>query len=64
MINMGVLVTNQSVLAQTLPSVLIRNVPINWYVNATMHFLKGLVGKNGVEYVANWAKKYNKYAPT
>jgi hypothetical protein len=53
--------TDQSIFAQTLPPALKRKFPINWYiVDATMHLLKGL-GENGVEYVANWVKKYNKH---
>jgi hypothetical protein len=58
----GVPMIDQTVLHQTLPPAMKRKVPFDWYVDATMHLLKGL-GENGVESVANWAKKFRTHAP-
>ena len=49
--------TDQIVFMSTLPPALKRNVPIDWYVHATMHLLKGL-GEDVLDLMADWTKKY------
>jgi hypothetical protein len=48
--------TDSWVFLQTLPPALKRNVPVDWYMDATMHLLKGL-GEDSMDLMADWTKK-------
>ena len=54
--------TDSRVFLHTLPPALKRNVPVDWYVDATMHLLKGL-GEDSMDLMADWTKKYSKHTP-
>ena len=54
--------TDNWVFLQTLPPALKRNVQVDWYVDATIHLLKGL-GEDAMDLMADWTKKYSKHTP-